>query len=63
MEMGEIIRASTWVVGGKRTQNGLHGLHLHLITAYMDDMVTTTVRSTKGLREVKEESEVGKDEG
>lgn len=60
MEIGVIIRASTWVVGGKRKQNGLH---LHLITAYMDDMVTTTVRSTKGLREVKEESEADKDKG
>lgn len=58
MEMGVTIRASTWVVGGKRKQNGLH---LHLITAYMDDMVT--VRSAKGLPEVKEESEVDKDEG
>lgn len=60
MVIGVIIRASTWVVGGTRKQNGLY---LQLITAYMDDMVTTTVRSTKGLREVKEESEVGKDEG
>lgn len=60
MEMGVIIRVSTWVVGGKRKQNGLH---LRLITAYMDDMVTATVRSTKGLQEVKEESEVDKDEG
>ena len=48
MAMEVIIRASKWVVGGERLQNGMR---LPPIRAYMDDMtlLTTTVPCTKRL--------------
>ncbi|MDG2555426.1 reverse transcriptase family protein, partial [Vibrio parahaemolyticus] len=50
MAMEVIIRASKWVVGGERRQNGLH---FPPVRAYMDDMtlVTTTMPCTKRLLE------------
>ena len=45
-----IIRASKWVVGGERRQDGMH---LTPIRAYMDDMtlVTTTLPCMKRILE------------
>ena len=62
MAMEIIIRASKWVVGGERRQDGMH---LTPIRTYMDDMtlVTTTVPCMRRILEYSKYTLRGEDSG